>query len=283
MALVPIPDGETQSDSAMATAAPASPTLQGIPAELRNKIYGYLALTTPRNVSGHKLLMLRQQLRSIYFRGRSISLWEQFQLATAVHPLTLTCRQIRTEFSSVLATTAGQTYCLIVDNFDSEQFELFYEFIATHCFSYRVSSKNFPPLLFSEVMLCISMNTRTLASIEAYGWAVRVQPRSDYGVITGDFSEVTTWPEPRISFFDQLEISTSEREPRSVSERQAELVEDILRRICDAYEHYKPDQRVRRLLITHLHEKLDNRWLTIGERVLRKFARSFAARRNAEQ
>lgn len=191
----------------------------------------------------------------------------------------MTCRQLRTEFSSVLATKPRQTYCLIVGNMDSEEFNLFCEFIATYCFSYRVSSKNFPPLLFNEVMLCITMDTRTLASIEGYGWAARVQPRGDYGVITGDFSKVTTWPEPRISFFDELRSLTSKSE--AMSERQAELIKDALRRICDAYERYKPDQRVRRLLITHENEKLDNRWLTWYEKLDKVFFAQFAAQKKS--
>ncbi|KAM0703669.1 hypothetical protein Q7P35_009608 [Cladosporium inversicolor] len=258
----------------MADITPASPTLQGIPPELRNKIYDHLALTTPRNVFGHKLLELRK-----FPRDRSFGLWKQSQLATAVHPLTMTCRQMRTEFNSVLATTVGQNYCLIVDNFDSDQFVLFCEFIAKHCFSYRVSDKNLPPLLFNEVMLCIKMSTRTLASIEAYGWAALVHPRGDYGVITGDFSEITMRPEPRFSFFDKWEYPFRRRE--SESERQAEPVKDILRPICDAYERFEPDERVRRLLITHQNEELDNRWLTTDERIEKEFVAYFAARNNA--
>jgi hypothetical protein len=280
MALVPVPDGDPQSDSAVAAAALASPTLQGIPAELRNKIYDYLALTTPRNVSGHKLLMLRRG--SIYSRDRSISFWKQFQAATAVHPLTLTCRQIRTEFSSVLATTAGQTYCLVVDHFDWQQFELFPEFIATYCFSYRVSSKNFPPLLFDEVMLCVKMDTCALELIEANGWAARVQLRGSYGVISGDFSEVTILPE-MLPGFNSISYDTYNSGIKPTPEAQAQRARDTLRRISDNYEYHKPDPRVRRLLVTHLNEKLDNRWVTIGELVHRKFVRYLAARRNAEQ
>jgi hypothetical protein len=53
---------DTQSDCAMADVTPASPSLQGIPPELRNKIYDQL-LNEPRNVSARQLLKLRTQSR----------------------------------------------------------------------------------------------------------------------------------------------------------------------------------------------------------------------------
>lgn len=95
------PHHDSQTDCTMAEVTPASPTLQGIPPELRNKIYYYLALNEPRNVSGCRLLKL-------HTRTRGGDIWRQFLLAVAAHPLTLTCRQMRKEFSSVLATTVGQ-------------------------------------------------------------------------------------------------------------------------------------------------------------------------------
>jgi hypothetical protein len=145
----------------MADIMPASATLQGIPPELRNKIYDRL-LTEPRNVSGCKLLKLIEQSRGGYF-------WKQFQSAIAEHPLTLTCRQMRTEFGSVLATTPGQTYRFIVDNLDPHQLELFREFARTFCYPHRVSDELFPPLfIFHEVVLCLKVDSNILSSIKAY-------------------------------------------------------------------------------------------------------------------
>lgn len=269
MKFVPTPEGDPQSHCAMTDVAPASASLQGIPPELRNKIYYYLALTTPRNVSGSKLVELRR-----FPQGSN--LWKQFQLATATHPLTLTCRQMRTEFRSVLTTTPGQTYCLIVDSCDRDQFELFCEFIATYCFSHRISDKNFPPFLFHEVVLCMELHDHILASFEVNGWAERVQLRCDCGVIKGDFSEVTTLPGSSSSIYDD---STSKG--NSTSKAQAKDARETLRRISDAYERYEPDQRVRRLLITHQHETLDDHWLSRYERA-RALKAYFAAQRNAE-
>ena len=95
-------DDSSQGDST-AMAIPASPTLQGIPPELKNKIYDYLAST--RDVSGAKFVKIH---KDVWSGDEPWELWEQFKLAVGVHPLTMTCRQLRTEFSPVIAFAAGQ-------------------------------------------------------------------------------------------------------------------------------------------------------------------------------
>ena len=188
----------------MVDVTPTSPTLQGIPPELRNKIYDYLALTTPRNVSGSKLVQLR--------RSRGGDIRKQFQSATAVHPLTLTCRQMRTEFSSVLAMTAGQSYCLIVDNLDLPQLTVFREFAATCCSSHRVSDENFPPVLLRDIMLCLKLDSDILGSAASYCLSARSLLGLDYGNITGAFPEVTIMSEADSSLYDN---STSKNKSMS--------------------------------------------------------------------
>jgi hypothetical protein len=131
-------------------------------------------------------------------------------------------------------------------------------------------------------MLCIEVDTCALELIEANDWAVRVQLRGNYGVISGDFSEVTILPE-MLPESNSISYDTYNSGIRPTPEAQAQRARDTLRRISDKYEYHKPDQRVTRLLITHLNEKLDNRWVTIGELIRRNFVRYFAARRNAEQ
>ena len=145
MALIITTDDDSQS---RCDVAPTSASLRGIPPELRNKTYNRL-LTEPRNICSHKLLELRE--------GSPGNVpWEQFQSAIAVHPLTAIYRQMRTEFGSILATTAGQTYHFDVNNPDPHQLAVFRELLATYCFPYETSDKNFPPLLFTEVVLCLN-------------------------------------------------------------------------------------------------------------------------------
>jgi len=254
MASVPVIDGDTQSHGAMTDATPASPTLQGIPPELRNKIDDLL-LAEPRNVSGSKLLKLRRC-------SGGGDLWKQFQSATAVHPLAVTCHQMRTEFGSALATTPGQTYCLIVDNLDLDQLALFREFVATYCFSHRISDKNFPPLLFTEVVLCLKLDSNILPSVEAYGQAARFQYRCSYGVIPSAFSKVMILHKSSSSVCDD---STSKS--KSMTKAQAKLARGSLRRMSDAYDLYEPDLRVMRLLVGHLTEMVDNHWPATSDEI----------------
>ena len=156
MALITTTDDDSQS---RCDVAPASASLQGIPLELRNKTYNCL-LTEPRNICSRKLPELREG-------SPGDDLWKQFQSAIAVHPLTAACRQVRTDFGSILATTAGQTYRFNVNNLDPHQLAVFRELLATYCFSYKISDKNFPPLLFTEVVLCPNLDNKILPSIEA--------------------------------------------------------------------------------------------------------------------
>jgi hypothetical protein len=230
----------------MADVTPASPTLQGIPPELRNKIYDHL-LTEPRNVSGRQLLKLRTQ-------SRGSDLWKQFQSSIVPHSLTMTCRQMRTEFGSVLATIAGQNYHLIVDNLDPHQLAVFRDFIATYCFSYKTSDRNFPPLLFQEVVLCLSLDHNILSSIMAYRFVAHVQPRSCYGTVTRDCSGVKFMLKDGSSVYDdptgQNKFTTKE---------QAKLAKVALCGILEHYQLYEPDQTVMRYLLSRLTEMADNK------------------------
>lgn len=256
MALVSATDGDSQSHCGMTDLTPASASLQGIPPELRNKIYGQL-LTESRNVSDRRLLELREDSPGGDF-------WKQFQSAIAAHPLTATCRQMRAEFSPILASTAGQNCCLVVDNVDLHHFALFREFIATYCFSHRISDKNSPPLLFQEVIPCLRLDSTILPSVEAFGQAARCEARCPYVSMTraGDFAEVKILPEASSGVLDH---STSRR--KCMSKAQAKLARGALRRMCDAYEFYEPDRRVMRLLITHLTEMVDNHWPTTSDEI----------------
>ena len=172
----------------METTKPASPTLQGIPLELRTEIYNYVAINEPRKVSGRQFVKT-----SIDFRGRnSGDLWKQFQSAIAPHPLTLTCRQMFAEFNQALATTPGQTYNLIVNNIDLEQLALFHRFVATHCSSQRVTEMKMQPLplLFKEVTLYLKLDGNVLQSIEAYVEGLKIALPCKHGGVFDALSEV---------------------------------------------------------------------------------------------
>lgn len=246
---------DTESDCAMADDTPAPPSLQGIPPELRNKIYDQIALTEPRNVSGRKLLELRRQ-------SPGGDLWKQFQLATTVHPLTMTCRQMRTELSPVLATTARQTYHLIVDDLDLNQLELSRQFVAKYCFSHIISDKTFPPLLFHEVVLCPKLDSDILPSVEAYRRKARAESYEGRCVIPRAFSKVLILHEPSSSGYDS---SISKSNP--MTKAQAKLARGSLRRMGNAYDLYEPDLKVIRLLVGHLTEMVDNHWPVSSDEV----------------
>ena len=215
---------------------------------MRNKIYKYL-LTEPRNVSGRKLVELREH-------SRGGDLWKQFQSAIAIHPLTATCRQMRTEFGSVLATTAGQIYHFNVNNLDPYQLTLFREFVTKYCFSHMIFDKNFPRPLIHEVVLCLNLDGNIIPSIKAYREAAYFQSHSPYAAITRHCSSVTFMLKD-----DSSDCDDSTSKSKSMTKVQAKLARDALRRICDVYEPYQlyePDLSAMRLVLRRLTEMVNN-------------------------
>lgn len=174
----------------------------------------------------------------------------------------MTSRQMRTEFSPVLATTAGQTYHLIIDNLDLTQLELFRQFVVRYCFSYRTSDKNFPPLLFHEVVLCPKLDSNILPSVEAYRRKARAESYERRCVIPNAFSRVVILHESSSSVYDN---STSKN--NLMTKAQAKLARGALRRMGNAYDLCEPDLKVIGLLVGHLTEMVDNHWPTSSDEV----------------
>lgn len=234
----------------MATATPASPTLQGIPAELRNKIYGYL-VTNSRDVSVRKFLKLSQQ-------SRGAPSWEQFQLSIVVHPLTMTCRQMRTEFGSVLAATPILRYCFIVDNLDPHQLALFRESTRKYC---PTNTDCMPPILREfQVVLCLKLDSKIFSSVEAYVREARVQARHGGPYC---FWEDHTEIESRLMPSSGV-CGDSTNKSKPMTKAQAELARSAVRSIHDVYRVAglykvdKPEREAIRLLLVHLTSIADN-------------------------
>jgi hypothetical protein len=243
MASVPALDDSTQGDSSVvANVIPASPTLQGIPPELRNKIYGYLATTEPRNVTGSKFRGIHKDA------GSCGNLWKQFSLAIDIHPLTMTCRS---EFSPVLASTAGQNFRLIVNNLDPEQFDLFGWFVAKNCFFHRISDTTIPPPLYQEVTLYLKLDGNILQSIEAY--RIAISKRYPIGDLTSAFPVVKILPNDSSSVHADLVNETS-----AITIFQAKLARGAIRRMYESGQDYRPELRVKEPMCAHFTNMIDN-------------------------
>ena len=229
----------------METTKPASPTLQGIPLELRTEIYNYVAINEPRKVSGRQFVKTSKGFRS----RNSGDLWKQFQSAIAPHPLTLTCRQMFAEFNQVLATTPGQTYNLIVNNFDLEQLALFHRFVAAHCSSHRVTETKMQPLpvLFKEVTLHLKLDGNVVQSMEAYVDGLKIALPYKRGGVFDALSEVEILPESNTGVSGDPADSPAE----PWMEMQAELARFHLRRICNVHAFFGLDLKVMKVMLAH--------------------------------
>jgi hypothetical protein len=240
-----VPKSEGALTTATATNLPSSPTLQGIPRELRDKIYHEVA-AVGRTVSVWGLL-------KSYRQGKhNGDLWKQFQSFIVGNPLSMTCRQMRTELEPVFANTAGATYHFVVDNFDLEQLALYNRFVCTYCFRSRISDTNFPPLLYKEVGLRLKLDCNVSESAQIF-CDVLASQRHCYAFTPESLSSIMS-----VSVCDV----TSEA---SMTEAQAKRTRGMLRRLREPRSIRSRDAsavevHLLGLLIARLNSMVDTRW-----------------------
>lgn len=143
----------------MASTTPASPTLIGIPLELKHQIFGHL--TTSGEVSGRKFLKKHKE-------EYSGDLFLQFISAIATNSLSVTCHQLRAEFGMFLATNAKQHHIFVVNNLDPGQLLLFRTFLATYRLPHQHSDSTIPPHLFRDATLRLELDDNICQSVTAY-------------------------------------------------------------------------------------------------------------------
>lgn len=102
------------------TTIPLRASLQGLPRELRDKIYEHLATTEERIVLGRRFT--RPWLHADYYWD---SIEQAFESSLALHPLSMTCRQMRKEFQPFHVSALEAPWVFLVNNFDVPQLETF--------------------------------------------------------------------------------------------------------------------------------------------------------------
>lgn len=107
--------------STAASTRPAEPTLQGIPGELRNKIFELAtANEEKRTIIGWEFV--KAHAEAGYDKS---TLRQQFESAAVAHPLSMTCRKLHHDFAVRDTSSTALTYELVVSNFDLDQIDLF--------------------------------------------------------------------------------------------------------------------------------------------------------------
>ena len=81
-----------------------------LPRELRDQIYEHLAETEERIVLGWRFLQIWED------RDAALALDDCFDSAVALHPLSMTCKQMRAEFQNIHFTATKARWTLSVDN-----------------------------------------------------------------------------------------------------------------------------------------------------------------------
>jgi hypothetical protein len=98
------------------------PSLQTLPRELRDSIYDFVVATGECIVLGRRMVELHKENSDWTIDG-------YFDETVALHPLSMTCRQFRDEFTNEHLSGSEAPYVLLVNNFDLDQLHMFSEYI----------------------------------------------------------------------------------------------------------------------------------------------------------
>ena len=121
-------DTDPETTSPTQTSLPPRASLQGLPRELRDQIYEQLAETEERIVLGWRFLQVWEH------GDVSLSLDDCFDSAVALHPLSMTCKQMPADFQYIHFTATKARWTLSVNNFKLDQLELFGYYIDSGSF-----------------------------------------------------------------------------------------------------------------------------------------------------
>ena len=223
----------------MASTKPASPSLTGIPLELKHQIFAHLMHLG--EVSGRMFLKKHKE-------EYSGDLLLQFIAASVTNALSTTCRQLRAEYDLFLATAAKRPYVFIVNNLDPEQLLLFRSFLATYPLSHQYSDSTVPPRLFQNITLCLELNGDVNQSAVAYHKTF--VSYNGHGIVPeafGDYAKIVVRPE--VSAWGSE--STAGR-TMSLIKAQAGVAVNELRYIKDSRLCLRPDRVAVNSIIKYL-------------------------------
>lgn len=121
----------SSSDTAAATPSltntslPPQASLLGLPRELRDQIYGYLTEDESRIILGWQFVQVhKRHYPALSYEGC-------FASAIALHPLSMTCKQMLTEFQPEHLRATKTRWTFSVNNFDLEQLQVFSDYVNT--------------------------------------------------------------------------------------------------------------------------------------------------------
>ena len=110
------------------TSLPPRASFLGLPRELRDQIYEHLADTEERIVLGWRFV------QAYKYNDDTVSLDECFDSAVALHPLSMTSKQMHAEYQDVHLSASEARWTLLVNNLDLEQLILFDNYIDSRVF-----------------------------------------------------------------------------------------------------------------------------------------------------
>jgi len=116
---ISISDTAAAALSPAKTSLPPQASLLGLPQELKDQIYGYLTEGEDRIILGWRFV---EAYKRRYYPALSHE--ECFTSAIALHPLSMTCKQMLHEFQPVHLRATKLRWTFLVNNFDLEQLML---------------------------------------------------------------------------------------------------------------------------------------------------------------
>jgi hypothetical protein len=140
----PGPEAVPEVETAAANNTPPAASLQGLPRELRDLIYEFVADT-------EEIIVLGRRMVEVHRANSAWSLDRYSDGAIALHSLSMTCRQFRDEFRDIQVGGYKPSWVLLVNNFDLKQLQIFSDYIQSEEYLKVVEYEECPEIETCEV------------------------------------------------------------------------------------------------------------------------------------
>jgi hypothetical protein len=219
-------DTVAATKSPIKTSLPPQASLLGLPQELRDQIYPYLTENESRIVLGWRFVELWKR------HYPTLSHEDCFTSAIALHPLSMTCIQMLTEFQPALLQATETRWIFVVNNFDQEQLLFFDDQYNSMYSNELIDGESDTP----QLTLRFQMDNNAVSSADKLRDLCLSTAPDDYDTMR-HFQSIAYGLDTEVAALYKPRIGASAKHVRSMTRGEAKRIEFTLR---DLYHVFRP-------------------------------------------
>lgn len=212
---------------------PPQASLLGLPQELKDQIYGYLTEDENRIILGWRFV-------AAYKRHHPMLSYEEcLNSAIALHPLSMTCKEMLNDFQPVFLRATKSRWTFSVNNFDLKQLHYFTEHVNAGLSLYpsvgwyvewyvaTAAGKPQPPSDHVQCTLRFQMDNNAVASVDKMCDFILSSDPDDRDAM--DAFDWVHWADVEVATLYSSRTGASAKHVRSMTNGQAKRIEFTLR------------------------------------------------------